>query len=106
VTGSFKARHLGLLTLALVFCVALTGCGDGGINKANYDKIKENESTAADVEKIMGSKGTDLNDEAMKKAGITATGEGIKVVRWGDDNKFIVVVYMKDKVFTKHQKGL
>jgi hypothetical protein len=105
VTGSIKVRHLCILALTFVFCVALVGCGGGAVTKDNEAKIKEGDKLE-DVEKVMGGKGTDLSEEQMKKIGIEAKGEGVKVVRWGDDNKYIVVTIMGGKVFAKVSKGL
>jgi len=110
------------IAFALALCLTLSGCGGGPVTKANFDKINAGMSSA-DVEKIMGSKGTEMTGEAAKafsqlQGGMPGGGAGapdlgnimgalgMKIVRWGDDNRYIVVFYMQDKVAGKDSKGL
>lgn len=106
MTGSIKVRHLGLMVLTFVFCVALTGCGGGGPTKAQYDKLKD-DMTLADARKEMGGDGTEMKKEDLKKAGIDAeVPAGMKVIRWGDDNKYVTATFLEDKLKSKISKGL
>jgi hypothetical protein len=54
-----------------------------------------------------GDAGKALGDAGKLMGGLMDAMTGIqKVVRWGDDNKYIVVVFMGDKVVGKDSKGL
>jgi hypothetical protein len=102
---NMRSLRLAFPLVAFVVCLVIVGCGGGNVTKANYDKIKEGDSLA-DVEKVMGGKGTELTEETAKKMGVQAAGAGLKIVRWGDDNKFVLVTVMNDKVMFKTNKGL
>jgi hypothetical protein len=120
--------------MCLAIGVCLSGCGGGGdkgpVTKANLDKIKADGSeNLTAVETIMGGKGTELSKDAWKKHGIdpgalpfrkaklvkgednkhTAVaddnGSEAKVFRWGDDNRYIYVAVLEDKVVLKSMKG-
>ena len=52
-----RSLRLAFPLVAFVVCLVIVGCGGGNVTKANYDKIKEGDSLA-DVEKVMGGKGT------------------------------------------------
>src|SRR5262245_12751887 len=64
--GATAVRRMGVCTLGLALCLAI-GCGGPGITKANFEKIKMNESTKADVDKLMGVEGTELKADEAKK---------------------------------------
>jgi hypothetical protein len=129
----FHARVLNMAFIYLAICSCLSGCGGGGdkgpVTKANFDKIKADGSeNLAAVETIMSSKGTELPKEAWKKYGIDSgsipfrkakllkeddnkhtaiaddNGSEAKVFRWGDDNKYIYVAVLEDKVVLKSMK--
>ena len=117
--------------LSLSGCRGGGGGGGGGpITKANFDKIVVDGSVSlAAVEAIMGGKGTELPKEAWKKHDINPNalpfrkaklvkgddnkftvvaednGSEAQVFRWGDDNKYIYVAVLEDKVVLKGMKG-
>jgi hypothetical protein len=103
--GLSRFQQFGLLCLGLAFCVFVAGCGGGNVTKANYDKIKTDDKLE-DVEKVMGGKGTELTEEQLKKMSLPAAPAGVKIYRWGDDNKYILVTVADNKVKTKTEKGL
>jgi hypothetical protein len=129
-----RLLNTALVGLAVCSCLSGCG-GSGGsdkgpVTKANFEKIKiDGSQSLATVESIMGSKGTELPKEAWKKHGIDPTalpfrksklvkaddnkltavaddnGTEAKVYRWGDDNKYIYVAVLEDKVVFKSMKG-
>jgi hypothetical protein len=106
------------------------GGGDKGpVTRANFDKIlADGSGNLAAVETIMGGKGTELPKETWKKHEINPNalpfkgkikvvkvgdelrvmpddeGTEVKVVRWGDDSKYIYVAVAEDKVVWKGLK--
>jgi hypothetical protein len=111
----------------LALCLTAVGCGGTGISKANYDKISTGMSVK-DVEGILGKGSEEAGADLSKlvpdfkvpgdKDGKGEAPFGIdvggmvknmmnqKVIKWGDDKKFIVVVFIGDKVVAKNQQGL
>jgi hypothetical protein len=106
MTGSIKVRHLSVMIVAFMLCALLTGCG-GGPTKAQYEKLKDGMSLA-DARKEMGGDGTELKKEDYKKiTGLDVDPpEGLKIIRWGDDNKHVVATFVSDKLVYKKDKGL
>jgi hypothetical protein len=131
---SAALRTVSAVALVCVLCLALSGCGGPGVTKANYDAIKPG-MTKADVEKLLGGPGHDPAGDAAKatskavedltkKTGDAVGAPGLgdlgkmagdalksvsgiaKAVQWGDDNKWVVVVFVDDKVQSKDSKGL
>jgi hypothetical protein len=120
-----------VVCLSLAGCRGGGGGGGGGtVTKANFDKIvADGSENLAAVEAIMGGKGTELPKEAWKKYDINPNalpfrkanlvkgddnkftvvaddnGSEAKVFRWGDDNKYIYVAVLEDKVVFKGMKG-
>jgi len=68
--------------------------GMGDMGKAVGD------AAGGDAGKAMGDAGKLMGGMMEAMAGMQ------KVVRWGDDSKYIVVVFMGDKVVAKDSKGL
>jgi hypothetical protein len=66
---TFAPRRLVAATVGLALCLAVVGCGTTpGLTKANFDRIKtDGTMTKEDVDKLMGSQGTDLTGEAAKQ---------------------------------------
>lgn len=111
-------RHLFTI---LLICLFLPACsGNKRVTKANFDKIKPG-MTLADVEAIMGKGdgegGTSL-PEGSSVAGAAGIGgdlssisrpaSGPKWLKWGDDQKYIRVGFVGDRVGQGmiEQKGL
>lgn len=80
-------RVLILLAAALV----LAACSK--LTEANYAKLKSG-MTIEEVEAVMGS--ADKCDEAL----------GFRSCEWGDEQKYIRVKYMGEKVIALSKKGL
>jgi hypothetical protein len=55
--------------VALALCLGVIGCGGGaGLTRANFDRIKiDGSMTQEDVDKLLGSKGTDLTGALAKQ---------------------------------------
>jgi hypothetical protein len=120
-----------LSTFGLVLCLTATGCGK--ITQSNYDKVSLGMSLA-DVEKILG-KGTEtasldlskiVNPEppssGPNKQGAQPSGPAMsavmpgmvnpadllsaKWIKWGDEKKYILLAFTRDKVVWKSSEGL
>jgi hypothetical protein len=131
---SASLRTVGAVAVVCVLCLVMSGCGGPGVTKANFDAIKPG-MTKAEVEKLLGGPGHDpagdaakatskVVEDLTKQAGDAAGDKGLgdlgklaggmlekmagvaKAVQWGDDNRYIVVVFVGDKVQTKDSKGL
>ena len=73
--------------------------GDYDVTMAKYDQINVG-TPRADVERILGGKGTEISD---------TTGGGVRftVNKWeGEAFKAIILTFRNDKVMTKTQVGL
>jgi hypothetical protein len=106
------------------------GGGGGSVTRANFDTIvADGSEDLAAAEAIMGGHGTELPKEAWKKHDINPNalpfrkgkrvkgddnkftvvaddnGSEAKVLRWGDDNEYIYVAVLEDKVVFKGMKG-
>jgi hypothetical protein len=62
-------RRLVAGAVGLALCLAVVGCGSSpGLTKANFDRIKTDGSMSKeDVDKLMGSQGTELTGELAKQ---------------------------------------
>jgi hypothetical protein len=107
----------------VVSCLLNVGCG-GSVNQQNFERLKVGMSSQQ-VQAILGKDGKDISaDEVanlMREALTLKTGQagkspgGVKVelpdlssargVRWGDDKKWITVIYMGDRVSRIFKKG-
>jgi|SRR6187200_2902270 len=111
-------RSLIRVAIVLVVCTAVAGCG-GSVNQQNFEKLKVGMSQQQ-VQAILGKDGKEISaDEVanlMREALTPKTGQaGVKVelpdlssargVRWGDDKKWITVIYMGDRVSRIFKKG-
>jgi hypothetical protein len=131
----FHARLLNVIVICLCLsgCRGGGGQGDGDkgpVTKANFEKIlADGSGNLAAVETIMGGKGMKLPKEAWKKHDIDPaalpfrkakliklgdekptvvaddSGSEAEVFRWGDDDKYIYVAVLEQKVVRKSIKG-
>jgi hypothetical protein len=104
---------MGFLLLSLfVGCGPVAGARSSVVTRDNYLKVEMGMSPQ-EVEAILGQgttlKGADevqlSNVEDMKKFMRADLASG-KYVKWGDDTKFILVVFVGDKLVLKHAQGL
>jgi hypothetical protein len=107
-------RFCLVCALALVLLTA-TGCGRS-VSKAQADRVKLG-MTPTDVEDILG-KGKAIDPaetERLLKTSLPDQAGGPKVeidpadlrgVRWGDDKKWVTVIYKNEKVFRVFTQGL
>jgi len=86
-----KSKVLAAVMLILLLGLQVTGCSN--LTQDNYDKIKTGMSFQ-EVEKLLGSGPT--CDSAM----------GMKSCTWGDNNQYVKVQFMADKVVIHAAKGL
>ena len=115
-----QRRLWGQFMALAAACLLMAGCGSKRVTKANFDKITDG-MPRADVEMILG-KGeepaeTDLatGSSVAGAAGIggdlasvSRPASGVKIVKWGDDKKWIKIGFRGDRVEpgTKQQQGL
>jgi hypothetical protein len=119
-------RHPWAAAIGVGLCLALFGCefAGPGLTRANFERIKVDGSmTRADVDKLLGIKGTDyagdpgqqiavgfeaignrLQDAARGPGGARA--ERTTYIRWGDDNRNVVCTFRGGKVVGKQQRGI
>jgi hypothetical protein len=106
-------RRTGFLWLCLLMgCGGVGGATAGVVTKGNYDKVQTGMSIK-EVEAILGSgkalRGADevelSNFEDMKKFMRPELAKG-KYTKWGGESRFILVVFVDDKVALKHAQGL
>jgi hypothetical protein len=86
-----KSKSFSAVMLILLFCLQLTACSN--LTQENYDKIKMGMSFK-DVENLLGSGAT--CDSAM----------GMKSCTWGDNDRYVKIQFMADKVVIHAAKGL
>jgi hypothetical protein len=86
-----KSTVFSAVMLILLLCFQLTACSN--LTQENYDKIKMGMSFQ-EVEKLLGSGAT--CDSAM----------GMKSCTWGDNNHYVKIQFMADKVVIHAAKGL
>ncbi len=69
--ATFAMKRLVGGAVGLALCLAVVGCGSSpGLTKGNYDRIKiDGTMTKEDVDKLMGSQGSELTAEAAKQLG-------------------------------------
>ena len=67
MTFMSASRHIGVLGLALVFGLALAGCGKE--EESAGDKMEDAAHSAGEAMEQMGDKAGEMMDEAGKKAG-------------------------------------
>jgi hypothetical protein len=88
----------------------LTGCGQGKINQANFDRIS-NDMSEDEVDRILG-KGEEQAEVNMPNMGINVpnlgggVGRAMKVKTWQDGSKKIIITFRGDKVVSKVASGL
>ena len=87
--------------VAVLLCIAMTGCGGRSITKDNYSKVKTG-MTLAEVESILG-KGTEQGSSDASFGGISID---IKSMVWQDEDKIISISFSHNKVQAKTQIGL
>jgi hypothetical protein len=105
MTRSSRVRGV-LLVVVIALGLLNSGCfGGGPVNKGNFDKIKVDSMSLADVETVMGSKGQDVSGDMAKKLGVPEV-PGVKIYRWGDENRYIIVTVALNKVKYKDAKGV
>jgi hypothetical protein len=119
--GTSHGRKPACLVALAALTLLVAGCGKG-ISKGNYEKIKPGMSLQ-DVEKLLGKGEEVAAIDVAKLPGMDAfkapdpnapTMPGVppidfsksKFVKWGDDQKFIVVMCQGDQVLMKQSKGL
>lgn len=102
--------------VVFVACLFLTGCLAGNVNQQNFDRLRVG-MTPPEVERIMGSKATDLSadqiDAVVKEHLAPADGKpaalpdmtGAKGKRYGSESKSITVIYLGDRVARVFKKG-
>ncbi|MSR51901.1 MAG: hypothetical protein EXS09_01255 [Gemmataceae bacterium] len=112
-------RCVGRAMILVLACNAF-GCSGGNLNQANFERLKVGMS-AQQVESILGKGGKEipssevaaLMKEALgpqdgKSAGMkldVTSFSGAKGIRWGDDKKFITVIFMSDRASRIFKKG-
>jgi hypothetical protein len=124
MTTTGAGRRLARLVGVLLLGLAATGCG-GGLSKGNYEKIKQG-MALKEVEDLLGGKGTEVAPaELLKLPGMEDLKQSDKDekppptpgvppmnlsaytwIKWGDDQKFVVVAFQDGKEITKRQHGL
>jgi hypothetical protein len=114
--------------VGFALCLAVVGCSfEGpGVTRANFERIKTDGSmTREDVDKLFGVKGHDYQGDAGQQiavgfeaignklqgigkgpGGAPAPGSRTTYVRWGDDNRNVVVTIRNGKVVDKQQRGI
>ncbi len=105
-------RHSSTYGLVLSLLVALglstvaRGGGTDAPTKAQWSRVKEH-MTRAEVEKLLGKRGKELSAEDLEKMdiGIKAEGKEVKILRWGDGNRFAIGVFLDDKLVSKTIKS-
>lgn len=85
------SKVISAAMLILVMGFSLTGCSN--LTQDNYDKIQMGMSFQ-DVEKLLGSDAT--CDSVM----------GMKSCTWGNNDRFVKIQFMADKVVLHVAKGL
>jgi hypothetical protein len=127
--------RVSVLTALALACLVVTGCsGSPGINKANFDRIRNGHSLAQ-VEGFLGGKGTEVQitgmmgdalkdmtqkaGDAVNKAGAPKDMAGVvgtmtgfmdnarpKIIQWGDEKSNIQITFIAGQVVDKKQNGL
>jgi hypothetical protein len=103
--------RLGRITLLVVLCCLVSGCGKSKITKENFDKIT-NDMTLEQVEAILGRgdpQGDGSNIAAQAGVDVIGTSSGPSTVDylWEKGNKSITVTFNKQKkVVAKRNSGL
>ncbi len=95
---STRNKVVAVVVLALGMAVA-SGCAK--ITRSHYDQIQDG-MTLSQVESILGTG----KEEAGVGGAIGKIAGSAKVMRWGDDQKWITVTFVNDKVVAKAEKGL
>ena len=100
------ARLIFASLICMGVCLSLAGCGS--VTKARYEKIVADGTTnLAAAEAVMGAKGMEVPKDDWKKFSIGPKAfpkgkeaEG-KLFRWGNEDRFIIVGVVEDKVMFK-----
>ena len=104
-----KLHWLAIVVVSGV-CLAVIGCGESKINKANFDRISKDMSEE-EVDRILG-KGEEQAEINMPHMGINVPdlgGGGVgraKVKTWQDGSKKIFITFRNDKVVSMAANGL
>jgi hypothetical protein len=110
------------LTFLFAACL-ISGCGGGNVNKASFDQVK-NDMSLKEVEGVLGT-GAEISTDDIQKLPLpegtkipfgtvgsiiggdpSAKSKVVKWRKWGDNQKFILVGFIDDKVYHKLSNGL
>jgi hypothetical protein len=102
--------RLGGLAVLCALCLALTGCNESKVTKANFDKIK-NGMTLKEVQAILGE-GSRQGDGSLvaNQVGVDLSGgappSSTTDYVWENGKKKITITFSMDKVVGKTSSGL
>lgn|SRR5262245_2670164 len=120
----FKPRRPVFPIVVAIACLFASGCASS-VGKSEFERLKVG-MTSQEIERVLGKGGKEISQEEVVKLYTEALSpkpgpdgkmpanmpklvlpdlSSAKGVRWGDDNKWITVVYIGDRANRIFKKG-